>query len=303
MTMCSDIEISTANKQQHIDNVVGQNFVQLMPGLSVSLSSAQDLGAADTKHIFPGDDQYIHINNVLAGKFEATVGNTLLQCECGDFNIGFSGGENFCAYHSNDFSNLEIMIKPEVLNELAGEELSGVDLGKSMSFFVKQSGPSRKVSTCANRIHKLIKDQEANPLLLHSATLDYLYWHLTALKSVDTSNQLPLREKKQLIAARDFLLSDLSCPPTISDVAKVVGLNQCKLKKGFKVLFNNTVYGCFQEERMHKAMNLLKDNNVTETAVSLGYSNVSHFSVAFRKQFGVLPKEARLNLAPSIVCG
>ncbi|MCF2857726.1 AraC family transcriptional regulator [Pseudoalteromonas sp. SMS1] len=301
MTFCSDIEINTANEQQQIESQVGNNFVQLMPGLSVSLSTAQDMGAADTKHVFPGDDQYIHLNSVLAGKFEATVGNKLLQCGCGDFNIGFSGGENFCAYHSNDFSNLEIMIKPEVLTELAGEELSGIDLGKSMSFFVKQSGPSRKVSACANRIHKLIKEQEAKPLLLHSATLDYLYWHLTALKSADTGNQIPLREKKQLIAARDFLLTDLSSPPTISDVAKAVGLNQCKLKKGFKALFNNTVYGCFQEERMHQAMNLLKDNNVTETAISLGYSNVSHFSVAFRKQFGVLPKEARLNLAPTIV--
>ena len=30
----------------------------------------------------------------------------------------------------------------------------------------------------------------------------------------------------------------------------------------------------------------------------LGYSNISHFSTAFRKQFGVLPKEARREICP-----
>ncbi len=35
------------------------------------------------------------------------------------------------------------------------------------------------------------------------------------------------------------------------------------------------------------------ENSVTETAVMMGYSNISHFSSAFRKQFGVLPKEIR----------
>jgi AraC family transcriptional regulator len=49
---------------------------------------------------------------------------------------------------------------------------------------------------------------------------------------------------------------------------------------------------------MHKAMQLLKSNNVTETAMVMGYSNFSHFSTAFRKQFGMLPKEARREIEP-----
>ncbi len=47
---------------------------------------------------------------------------------------------------------------------------------------------------------------------------------------------------------------------------------------------------------MRKAMRLLKANNVTETAMLLGYSNVSHFSNAFRKQLGVLPNQARQDM-------
>jgi AraC family transcriptional regulator len=76
-----------------------------------------------------------------------------------------------------------------------------------------------------------------------------------------------------------------------------VGLNQLKLKRGFRSLFGMGVYSLFQRHRMERARELLSHHNVTETALMLGYSNISHFSAAFRKQFGVLPGEARKTLA------
>ena len=51
---------------------------------------------------------------------------------------------------------------------------------------------------------------------------------------------------------------------------------------------------------MNKAKQLLVTNSVTETAIIMGYSNISHFSSAFRKQFGVLPKEVRQQNAYTI---
>ena len=44
---------------------------------------------------------------------------------------------------------------------------------------------------------------------------------------------------------------------------------------------------------MDLAHSLLRDHNVTETALLLGYSNVSHFRAAYREQFGVLPSHTR----------
>jgi hypothetical protein len=72
-----------------------------------------------------------------------------------------------------------------------------------------------------------------------------------------------------------------------------VGLNQCSLKRGFKAVFGTSLYAYFQAERMRHAKDLLPNNSVTETAVLLGYTNVSHFSSAFRRHFGVLPSAAR----------
>ncbi|WP_306107513.1 helix-turn-helix domain-containing protein [Pseudoalteromonas tunicata] len=301
MTSCGNMEVLSSQHSELIQSVNSHsNTIELRPGFSVSLLSAKDMGPANTKQVFPGDNEFIHLNSVIAGKFDAKVGNARILCGCGDYNIGYVSGESFEAYHSDDFCNLAVMITPGILNELAGEELTGIDPQRSLSFFLQQGSFNSKVAACAERVKNLIYEKGQKDLLLYSAVIDYLYWHLTAIKSHDMTEKVSLRERKQLIAARDFLLSDLSSPPTISDVAREVGINQCKLKKGFKALFNKTVYGCFQEERMQKAMTLLRENNVTETAISLGYSNISHFSVAFRKQFGVLPKEARMSLAPTL---
>lgn len=93
-----------------------------------------------------------------------------------------------------------------------------------------------------------------------------------------------------------------SAPPTIAELAMEVGLNQLKLKRGFRSLFGMGVYSLFQRHRMERARELLYHYNVTETALMLGYSNISHFSTAFRKQFGVLPGEARKNTLISVQC-
>jgi len=105
--------------------------------------------------------------------------------------------------------------------------------------------------------------------------------------------QMGAREQRLLWQAREQLLSDLSRPPTIEQLARESGLNALKIKRGFKALFGTTVYGLFQRERMQRVWLLLQHRSVTETALMLGYSNISHFSATFRKQFGVLPSEIK----------
>ncbi|QCK15145.1 hypothetical protein DCC35_10505 [Mangrovivirga cuniculi] len=44
-----------------------------------------------------------------------------------------------------------------------------------------------------------------------------------------------------------------------------------------------------------KAYQWIESNecNVTEAGKKIGYANLSHFTSAFRKEFGVLPKEVK----------
>jgi AraC family transcriptional activator of pyochelin receptor len=96
---------------------------------------------------------------------------------------------------------------------------------------------------------------------------------------------------EKLYAARDFVARHMLEPFTLGQVARVAGLNDFKLKKGFKELFGTTVFGYLQELKMDYARQLLTDRGCTvlEAAYALGYSEPHNFSHAFKKHFGHLP--------------
>lgn len=106
---------------------------------------------------------------------------------------------------------------------------------------------------------------------------------------------LTLKERKLLLQAKERLLADSSCAPTIQQLSDDVGLNTFKLKQGFKQLFGCGVYGVFQKARMQEAYRrlALDEAAVTHIALDLGYSNTRHFAAAFRKQFGTNPSQIK----------
>lgn len=91
--------------------------------------------------------------------------------------------------------------------------------------------------------------------------------------------------------ARDVLLKKMESPPSIMELAREVGINETKLKRGFRQLFGTTVFAHLRQQRMEKAREMLigGDRNVCEVACSVGYSNASHFARAFQQAFGVNP--------------
>lgn len=100
--------------------------------------------------------------------------------------------------------------------------------------------------------------------------------------------------------ARNILLERWDEPPTISELAGLVGLNRTKLKAGFKMLFGTTVFGLLKSHRMQLALELLREGicNVTETALAVGYNSPGAFTEAFKAEFGFSPRLAR-TISPS----
>ena len=103
------------------------------------------------------------------------------------------------------------------------------------------------------------------------------------------------KDKTQLIGAKELLNERIHNPPTINELSKLVGVNEYKLKKGFKELFGTTVFGYVHQCRMDKAKYLLLETTKTakEIAYEIGYGSPQHFSKAFKSQFGVAPNSIR----------
>lgn len=128
-------------------------------------------------------------------------------------------------------------------------------------------------------------------LYLQSKCMELLSLQADAFAQVETRSVLrSAGDKERIIYARDYLLSNLSTHPTIDELSVISGTNSFKLKRGFKELFNTTVFGYLNNARLDNAREqLLSGIPIKNVADELGFSSVQHFSSAFRKKFGCPP--------------
>jgi AraC-like DNA-binding protein len=104
-------------------------------------------------------------------------------------------------------------------------------------------------------------------------------------------------DRDKLHAARDLIDASLSEPLTLLQLSKRVGLNEYKLKRGFKELFGTTVFSYLAGQRLELAMRMLRDTDrgAAQVAFALGYKTPQHFGEAFKRRFGITPKAVRKN--------
>jgi len=103
----------------------------------------------------------------------------------------------------------------------------------------------------------------------------------------DEQNVLKIRK------AKDIIISNITEPPSLQELANEVGLNLKKLKEGFKQIYGDSVYSFLFDYKMEVSRKLLetKHYNVNEVGLKVGYSTSSHFIAAFKKKYGTTPKK------------
>ena len=91
--------------------------------------------------------------------------------------------------------------------------------------------------------------------------------------------------------AGEIISRDLENPPTLLELARLVGLSHTKLNRGFREIFGTTVFGYLRKIRLERARLLLEKQrmSVTEAAFSVGYNSLPSFSTAFSRHFGLKP--------------
>ncbi|MEL6398364.1 MAG: AraC family transcriptional regulator [Cyanobacteria bacterium J06626_4] len=106
---------------------------------------------------------------------------------------------------------------------------------------------------------------------------------------------LKAADVERVYEAVNILRRELVDPPSTIVLARRVGLNDKKLKAGFRQVLDTTVFGYVKTERLEQARQLLLtgDMTVTQAASAVGYTSQGHFAAAFRKRFGVNPRSLR----------
>ena len=123
--------------------------------------------------------------------------------------------------------------------------------------------------------------------------LTYLYQNVGQLAGNDKVKILH-DEIKRLMEVEAYLVKDFSTPPPpITFLSRVAAMSTTTLKNKFKKLYGNNLYEYFQKSRMNRAKVLLMSQkySIKEIGNQLGYTNLSNFAAAFKKEFNSLPSQ------------
>jgi AraC-like DNA-binding protein len=96
---------------------------------------------------------------------------------------------------------------------------------------------------------------------------------------------------ERVARAKAILLDNLAEPPSLEELGRRVACSHFYLSRTFTRETGLTLSQWLRRARLERATQLLRTRkcNVTESALEVGYSSLSHFSQAFHEMFGCCP--------------
>lgn len=170
-----------------------------------------------------------------------------------------------------------------------------IDTNAKDSFFY-QSNYSLSIAGCIKKIAEDKNEGLVRSTFLEGKALELFSKQVKQYQDDLNSpgRQVILRkyDLEKIKLAKEVLVKELINPPTIEELAKIVGLNRQKLKQGFKKVYDKTINNYVRAERMEMAsILLLHGMSVRQTSSEVGYINQSHFTKRFKERYGILPKD------------
>ncbi len=229
-----------------------------------------------------------HYNLMYSPEFDITVSNK--TAEINTFGISFDRSYFLNLIHSDESHLLNF--KEKVAN------------GKAIMLYTNWGAIDASMESLFRDIIQGPFKGNLRDSFLQSRSME-LFLAATHLPFIQKKNNFikVKADKEKIIAARDYINAKYIEAPNLSEVSKYVGLNEYKLKHGFKEIFGSTLFGYMTECRWQEAKRLLLDTKISSAEISnqLGYATPQHFNNRFKMRFGQTPTVFRNNPKNAIV--
>jgi AraC-like DNA-binding protein len=170
-----------------------------------------------------------------------------------------------------------------------------IDKGRYTSIAMEDLAVTYEMKRVINDIVHCKRTGELKRLFTESKILELLMLQLEQTQFIEKGEQSQLKpdDLKKVEEARAILDLKFCDPPTLRDISRQIGLNEFKLKRGFKEYFGTTIYKYITRLRMELARNLLLEGSksIGQISVEVGYRHQTHLTDAFKRYFGILPSE------------
>ncbi len=96
---------------------------------------------------------------------------------------------------------------------------------------------------------------------------------------------------------KDVLDKEFHNPPAIEQLAVIAKMGATKLRKCFKACFGVSIAEYVHQEKMKQAARLMSHGmTIREIANAVGYESAGKFAVAFKKMYGLTPRQFKKSL-------
>ncbi|MPT28633.1 MAG: AraC family transcriptional regulator, partial [Achromobacter sp.] len=131
----------------------------------------------------------------------------------------------------------------------------------------------------------------ADPLDTHIRALTLLSRQLRALAPPPAPGRLSQADIARLERAHALMQAQMDRELTVQYLCLATGLNEFKLKQGFRALYGDSPMRLLAAMRMRRAWELLEGGcQVAQAAYQVGYRHPANFSAAFTRFHGRAPK-------------
>lgn len=107
--------------------------------------------------------------------------------------------------------------------------------------------------------------------------------------------KLTTKDRFILLCVKEMIEKDFRNRVCVRTLEMKFGINENKLRNGFRQEFGITIFGYRVQQQLHYACELLMDPDYTvqEVAIRAGFKDISTFNRRFRQKFFMTPTEWR----------
>jgi AraC-like DNA-binding protein len=209
------------------------------------------------------------------------------------------------AYLGNDrFHMVMIWLPPSRLRLLGLEHMGSLPL--ELQQFLDDVTPPffhRNLGATTPEMHQILQRLLGCPhhgftkqLYLESLALELLSLQFARWMELEQGKAAALLlrsdEVERVQQAQAILRQNLIKPPSLIELSRQVGLNDYKLKLGFRQVLGTSPFAYLRNQRLDLARQLLSETEmaVEQVAIAVGYKSRSSFTAAFRRKFSTCPK-------------
>ena len=211
------------------------------------------------------------------GSFDESIGPRTVTCEPFDVMVRPEGVRHSNRYDARGTLCVLIGVPPDALRRLR-PHTKLFDGGGPLP-----RGVGRSI---VMRIHRELAARDASsPISIEGLVLEL----------IGESSRPQRVAPRWLRDARDFIHAHWPERPSLADIARAGGIHPASLVRGFRAHLRCSPGEYMRRLRLEHARHALVASRrpIAEIALEAGFYDQSHFTAAFRRQFGMTPGELR----------